>query len=87
MFAPHAAFADCIMTQRGKPDRIPAEFRAHTPAENVGRGQTGGGRGTGIQHSPGAPAQLSELARNLADKSALQEAKSDPALLDKEICT
>src|SRR5262249_33577689 len=27
MFAPHAAFADCIMTQRGKPDRIPAEFR------------------------------------------------------------
>ena len=46
-----------------------------------------GGRGTGIQHSPGAPAQLSELARNLADKSALQEAKSDPALLDKEICT
>src|SRR5436309_3997210 len=27
MFAPHAAFADCIITQRGKPDRIPAEFR------------------------------------------------------------
>src|SRR5215813_9037723 len=27
MFAPHAAFADCIMTQRGKPDQIPAEFR------------------------------------------------------------
>src|SRR6516164_7196666 len=27
MFAPHAAFQDCIMTQRGKPDRIPAEFR------------------------------------------------------------
>src|SRR5262249_500655 len=27
MFAPHAAFADCIMTQRGKPDRIPAELR------------------------------------------------------------
>ena len=25
--SPHAAFADCIMTQRGKPDRIPAEFR------------------------------------------------------------
>src|SRR5262249_44945666 len=27
MFAPHAAFADCIMTQRGKPDQISAEFR------------------------------------------------------------
>src|SRR5207244_12122990 len=27
MFAPQAAFADCIMTQRGKLDRIPAKFR------------------------------------------------------------
>src|ERR1700738_4348875 len=27
MFAPHAAFADCIMTQHGKPDLIPADFR------------------------------------------------------------
>src|SRR6478736_410437 len=27
MFAPHAAFADYIMSQRGKPDRTPAEFR------------------------------------------------------------
>src|SRR6478736_924012 len=27
MFAPHAAFADYIMSQRGKPDRIPAQFR------------------------------------------------------------
>src|SRR5262249_24373165 len=27
MVGPHAVFADCIMTQPRKPDRIPAEFR------------------------------------------------------------